>query len=180
MKKCFIILEDGFEECEALITHDILRRSGQIEITLAGGKHLDVVSSAGVVIKADALLKDLNLNEYDFCILPGGKKGVDNISESKLDKDVIKKMFALNKHVHAICAAPSVLGDLGYLDNKRYTCFPGFQRGDGEWVDTGVVTDGNLVTGRSMGHSIAFAEAIVTLEIGEQYLKKIRQGTLGI
>ena len=180
MKKCFIILEDGFEECEALITHDILRRSGQIEVKLLGGKHLDVISSAGVVIKADALLKDADLNEYDFCILPGGKKGVDNISMSELDKGVIKKMFALGKHVHAICAAPSVLGNLGYLDGKKFTCFPGFERGNGTWVDTGVVVDGTLITGRSMGHSIAFAEAIVTLEVGEQYLHKIHQGTLGI
>ena len=180
MKKCFIILEDGFEECEALICHDIFHRSGQIETVLAGAKHLEVVSSIGLKVKADALLKDLNLEEFDFCILPGGKLGVDNINASDFDKEVIRKMFVLGKHVHAICAAPSVLGNMGYLDNKRFTCFPGFERGKGTWVDTGCVIDGTLVTGRSMGHSIEFAEAIVKLELGEQYLTKIHHGTLGI
>ena len=180
MKKCFIILEDGFEECEALITHDVLTRTGEIKVTLAGGKSIDVVSSMGVHVKADKLLKELDVNEFDFCVLPGGKVGVDNISSSELDIEVIKKMFSLGKHVHAICAAPSVLGNLGYLDGKKYTCFPGFNRGNGEWMDKGSIIDGTQVTGRSMGYSIEFAENIVKVEIGENYLTKVKKGIFGI
>lgn len=179
MKRCFILLEDGFEECEALISHDILLRSGQIIVDLVGNKEI-VTTSMGVKIHTDKLLKDINLNDYDFMILPGGKVGVDNISSNELDISVIKEMIKRGKHVHAICAAPSILGELGYLDDKEFTCFPSFERGKGKWLDKGSVISKGVVTGRSMGHTIEFAENIIRVEIGEEYLQRVHEGSLGL
>jgi 4-methyl-5(b-hydroxyethyl)-thiazole monophosphate biosynthesis len=92
---------------------------------------------------------------------------------------LINAFHDAGKPIYAICAAPSILGELGYLDGKRYTCFPGFQAGAGEYVDTGSVIDGDLVTGHSMAYTIAFAENIVRKQLGEEAVKTIYRGTRG-
>ena len=179
MKTCLILLEDGFEECEALITHDILTRSGHIKVDLVGNKEI-VTTSMGVKIHTNKLLKDVITDEYDFMVLPGGKLGVDNISSNKDDIAFIKEMISKGKHVHAICAAPSILVDIKYLNDKNFTCYPGFQRDNKNWQNKGSVIDKNTVTGRSMGYSIEFAKNIVRLEVNEQCLAKIDKGIFGL
>ena len=180
MKKGMIILEDGFEQVEALATHDVLRRTHNVQIDLVGGSKLQVATSSGVIVHANYVLKDINPDEYDFIVLPGGKLGVDNLGSNPLVISLIHKFFKEGKHVHAICAAPYILGKLGYLNNKKYTCFPGFEDPSwGTYIDTGVVRDDNLITGHSMGYSVEFAREIVKLELGEQYLLGVDAGVFG-
>ena len=73
IKRGLILLADGFEDTEALTTRDVLIRAG-IEITTASiTDRLEVQSSFGVHVLADALLKLMfDLEPYDFIILPGG------------------------------------------------------------------------------------------------------------
>ena len=180
LMNALIFLADGFEMSEALVTFDILTRSHLIHPKLISiSSSLEVTTSMGVAVKADNRLEDIRLDEFDMIILPGGKKGVENLASSKQVKDAIISFKEKGKDVHAICAAPSILGKLGYLDGKNYTCFPGFESGKGNYINTGVVTDGHLVTGHSMGYSMSFAEAIVALYYGEEEVNHIRKGTLG-
>lgn len=179
MKKGLILLADGFEETEAISSFDILRRSHAIVPTFASiMEGLEVTSSGGIPVKASVLLKDVSLADYDFLILPGGKKGVENLKASPLAMEAVDHFAALS-HIYAICAAPSILGERGYLDGRKYTCFPGFQCGKGTWLDEGFVVDGNLVTGHSMAYTIPFAEAIVKLEAGEEAYERILPGAYG-
>ena len=180
MKNALILLADGFEETEALSTHDIFTRSHEIKTTLASIKDgLVVTTSMGLKVFADTLLKDINPDDYDFLVLPGGKLGVDNLKASQEVISLVKRFHEEGKGHYAICAAPSILGELGYLDGRNYTCFPGFQVGKGNWLDEGSVTDGDLITGRSMAYTIEFAEAIVKKEVGDKALERIYPGTRG-
>jgi 4-methyl-5(b-hydroxyethyl)-thiazole monophosphate biosynthesis len=181
MKKALILLAEGFEETEAIATHDVLARTHEIEVNYAAvGESMEVRSSMGSRLKADFVLGEKALSDFDFLVLPGGKLGVMNIRGSEKAIGAIKGFVDGGKPVYAICAAPSVLGELGYLDGKRYTCFPGFQVGKGTYVDEGVVTDGELITGRSMAFTIAFAEAIVRKQLGEEALARLAPGMRGI
>ena len=75
--KTAIFLAEGFEEIEALTVVDLLRR---VKITcdmistdddiLTGGSH-------GIKVKADYLLSEINFEEYDCMILPGGWGAAD-------------------------------------------------------------------------------------------------------
>ena len=178
---CYILLADGFETTEALTTYDVLVRSHAIEPRLVSiHARYEVTSSHGVIVKAHLLLSEAKLENVDFLILPGGKKGVDNLKSSEDVHAFLLKAIEMGLHVHAICAAPSILGGIGYLDGKRYTCFPGFQVGKGEYTGDGVTVDGNLITGKSMGYSIPFAEAIVAKYCGEGVVMNIRKGTMGL
>ncbi|MBR3266996.1 MAG: DJ-1/PfpI family protein, partial [Bacilli bacterium] len=146
MIKGLMLLADGFEETEAISTHDILTRTHEIEVTYVSiSDSLFVKSSMGLKVEALGLLKDVKAEDYDFIVLPGGKVGVDNIKNSPAAIEMIKRFHDLGKKYYAICAAPSILGELGYLDGKNYVCFPGFQKGKGTWTDKGSVIDGDLV-----------------------------------
>ena len=72
--KVAIILANGFEEIEAISIIDILRR---VEIDALGvGLEKRLVTGAhGVEIKADIVLDELNLNEFEMIVLPGGLPG---------------------------------------------------------------------------------------------------------
>ena len=179
--KALILLAEGFETVEALATYDVLKRSHRIEPTLCSiGSDLPVISSQGIKIQAEAVLGRIDLSEFDMLILPGGKKGVENLKASEDVKNAIWAMHLQDKDVHAICAAPSVLCEMGLMEHARYTCFPGFQSGNGEYTGEGVVNDEGLITGKSMGYTIAFAEEIVRHYYGEEAVNEIRKGTLGL
>ena len=119
-----LLLADGFEDTEALTTRDVLIRAG-IEITTASiNDRREVQSSFGVFVLADALLKLIfDTTPYDFLVLPGGGRGTRNLGESQLVAMYIEKFVKANKLVCAICAAPSILGKLGYLTTEKYNCF---------------------------------------------------------
>ena len=94
--KTAIFLAEGFEEIEALTVVDLLRR---VKITcdmistdddiLTGGSH-------GIKVKADYLLSEINFEEYDCMILPGGMPGTKRLEEnqylmSRLDEFYMKE-----------------------------------------------------------------------------------------
>ena len=76
----------------------------------------------------------------------------------------------------AICAAPSVLGDLGLLAGKRATCYPGFEERltGATYVSDGVVTDGTVTTARGMGFAIDLGLELVRLLNGEEQAGKLK------
>ena len=177
-----ILLADGFEDTEALTTRDVLMRAG-IEITTASiTDRLEVESSFGLHVLADALLKLIfDTTPYDFIVLPGGGRGTRNLGESPLVTQYIEKFVKANKLVCAICAAPSVVGKLGYLANEKYTCFAGFNQGfAGEFTGNEVEVSGNFITARSMRYSVPFALAIIERLLGKEAKAKVEVGLNGL
>ena len=178
---CLILLADGFETVEALQTYDLLKRTHRFNVRLCSvNPTLNVTSSQGVKIEAEETLSSIDPKAWDFLILPGGKLGVENLKKNKDVISIIRSFLDSGKDVHAICAAPSILGELGYLDGLPYTCFPGFEKGKGHYQDEGAVICQETVTGHSMYYTIAFAEKIVELELGKEALERTYPGTRGI
>lgn len=176
-----LLLADGFEDTEALTTRDVLIRAG-IEVTTASiSDRLEVESSFGVHVLADALLKLIfDTTPFDFIILPGGGRGTRNLASSTLVATYIDKFVKANKLVCAICAAPSILGKLGYLENHKYTCFAGFNVGfAGEFTGNEVEMSGNFITARSMRYSIPFALTIIEKLLGKSIKEKVEIGLNG-
>ena len=107
--KCLIFLADGFEDCEALITVDMLRRAGIDIDTVTINETNEVTASHGVTMIADRTLKDTDPAAYDVLILPGGKRGTMNLEADERVKASIRKHVYEGKLMCAICAAPSML-----------------------------------------------------------------------
>lgn len=180
--KILMLLADGFEDTEALTTRDVLTRAG-IDVTTASiSDRLEVESSFGVHVLADALLKLIfDTTPYEAIILPGGGRGTRNLSESVLVPQYLEKFASKNKLLCAICAAPSILGKNGYLKNKKYTCFAGFNLGiAGDFTGSEVEKDGNIITARSMQYSIPFALKIIETLLGKEVKEKVQIGLSGL
>ena len=86
-----------------------------------------------------------------------------NLGKCKTVTDQVMEFFKAGKEVAAICAAPSILGDLGILNGKAATCYPGFEdRLSGAKVSTSQVeADGNVTTSRGLGTAIPFALKLI-------------------
>ena len=179
MKRAVVFMADGLEECEGLITVDILRRAG-VEVIMASimGR-IPISSSREIVIMADALAEDVDYDTVDLIVLPGGRIGTENLGASELVRAKCVEFAAdKRKRVAAICAAPSVLAGLGLLDGKRATCHPDFEgaMAGAKLTGEGCVVDGNITTGQGLGATFDFALSLAADLAGEKTAKKIRGG----
>lgn len=156
----YLFLADGFEEVEAVATADVIRRAG-IDLCLVGVTDDVVCGTHGMEIKADR--RDVNLDDIEGVILPGGMPGTLNLKKNSMVNKTLEYCHENGKLIAAICAAPMVIGELGYLDGRDAVCFPGFEDnlGDANIMNDGVVRDGRYITAKGAGKALEFGAAIV-------------------
>ena len=158
MKKIIAVVADGFEETELIATVDCLRRLN-VDVTVAGLEKLELNGAHNISLRADALLDELDPDNFDAIFLPGGLPGATTLYESAAVGCWIAEMNRAGKVVSAICAAPIVLAKAGLLDDKKFTMYPGFDSylNGAKYSDAPAEIDGNIVTGRGPGAVYAFA-----------------------
>ncbi len=164
MASVLMPLAEGFEELEAVSIIDVLRRAG-IKVVVAGLKDGPVKGSRDTVVVPDASLDAVMDQDFDMVALPGGMPGVKHLHEDARIKTLLARYTQKGRYTAAICAAPSILADYGYLDGRHATSNPKFKDKvaiDGvNYQEQPVVIDGNIVTSRGPGTSIDFALALV-------------------
>ena len=159
-----VLLADGFEEIEALAPVDLMRRAS-IDVRTVGVSGRIVTGSHGIPVVADMIPAEVELSKVKMVVFPGGMPGSLNLDSAEFSDKAIEAVTKNGGRLAAICAAPLVLGRRGLLEGKRATCFPGFEgelRGATP-IDSEVVTDGNITTGREMGAALAFGKELVSL-----------------
>lgn len=169
--KTMIIVNNGLEECEALIVYDLLYRAG-IETDLVGFTS-EIVSSHRVTFKANKLIDEINPDDYDCLILPGGMPGTTNLENDDRVQKLIDKFVEDKKLIAAICAAPSILAHKGLLENDKFICYPGFESGLTPKQNVKAVQEGNIITGKGLGAAFEFAYLIISNLINEDKAKEI-------
>lgn len=157
----YVFLAEGFEEIEALATVDILRRAGMDVNTVSVTGKPEVTGSHGITVIADAT--EINHADMDAVVLPGGMPGTLNLKASDKVQSAIRYAYDNNKLMCAICAAPLVFGNAGFLKGKKAACYPGFETEliGADVVYDPVVTDGNIITSRGAGTAHLFAFEIL-------------------
>ncbi len=179
MKKAYAFLATGFEEVEALAVVDVLRRAKVDAKTVSITGEKLVTSSHGITIMADLTFDDIIDSEADLLFLPGGLPGTTNLGADERLCKLLKSHYEAGKHVAAVCAAPSVLGQLGFLQGRKATCYPSFEdKLVGATVLTDdrsvrVVTDGNVTTSRGMGTSVELGLELVRVLVDEDTAKTL-------
>lgn len=161
----YLFLADGFEETEALVTVDVLRRA-EYEIKTVGVGKDTVTGTHGICVKADISEAEVVLDdELEAVILPGGMPGTLNLKGSEKVKEAVLFANENGKTVGAICAAPSVLGEWGLLKGKTATCYPGFEEAlvGAEVCDAPCVISDNIVTAKGAGTVFEFSFALVDI-----------------
>lgn len=158
----YLFLANGFEETEALVPLDILRRA-QVPIKTVGIGSDIITGSHGIKIVCDTTNENLSFEELEGIILPGGLPGATNLEADKTVQDAIDYCAKNGLLISAICAAPQILGHKNLLKNKNAICYPGFEKElfDAKIVNQKVVRDGDIITALGAGASFEFGLEIL-------------------
>ena len=182
MKTSYIFLADGFEDIEAITVIDVLRRANIPIKTVSITSSMKVTSAHGIHIGTD-LIFDTNLfQNADWLICPGGMPGASNLYEFAPLGGLLRQHVAKGGRLAAICAAPAVVfGQLGLLQGREATCYPGFEHLclGAEMADKPVViSNHDMVLGNGPSNALLWALAIVKETLGEQESRKIANDML--
>ena len=128
MKKVSVILADGFEEVEALTVVDLLRRATIYVDTVSITEDYTVHGAHGINVQTEDLFEEVNFVESDMIVLPGGMPGTKNLDAHAGVRRVVKGFIDEGKKVAAICAAPTILANMGLLKGKRISCYPSMEK----------------------------------------------------
>jgi 4-methyl-5(b-hydroxyethyl)-thiazole monophosphate biosynthesis len=180
MAKVYVFLANGFEDVEALIPVDVLRRGGVEVVTVSTVEDSQVVESAhGVQIVADAMIDDCDFSDADLLFLPGGMPGASNLYNHAGVRQTVMDQQAANGKIAAICAAPAVvLGQMGLLDGLNATCYPGFEMmlGGGRYTGALYTVDGNITTGEGPAAAFPFAYELLKQLTDEDTAQQVATG----
>lgn len=170
----YVLLADGFEDIEALEPVDILRRA-EIDVKTVGVMGKTATSSHNVTVFADMEITDVDVSDMDMLVLPGGP-GYPNLENSDKVQKLIRYAAENDIYIAAICASPSIIGKLGLLSGKNYTCFPGFEEfvKDGIYSAEKAVLDGKFLTGKGAGAASDFGFKIVEIFKGKDLADKLK------
>ena len=172
----YIFLADGFEEAEALVPADLLRRAGA-EVKLVGVTGQTVLGAHGISVNSDISLDQVRDDAMEMLVIPGGLPGVTNVAASAEAMEWVRAAVKADCWLAAICAAPSiVLGPEGILSGRKATCYPGMESGmEGALPQKGqsVVVDGKFVTGEGPGAAFDFGLKLVEVLKGTETMQRV-------
>lgn len=174
MKKVLLILTNGFEDLEAIGTVALLRRA-KFEVDIFSLKYKEISSKYGINLSLPLFNKnEVDLAKYDLLFIAGGSQYVE-LENSPIFIEVVKYFHDNNKYIASICAGPTILGHLGYLKNKKYTCFKSMNEDfNGTFIPTYSVVDDKIISGISAAGVIDFAFNIVKTLVNEEYAEMVK------
>jgi len=180
----YVLMADGFEEIEALMTVDLLRRGGA-KVAMVGVTNKAVMGSHQIPVLCDMSVDEAraSMKENDdlqMVVLPGGMPGAKNLDQSVFVDEVLNMAVDKGAYIAAICASPMVLGKRGLLVNKKATCYPGYEKDlIGCYATNGsVIVDGKIITGRGMGYSMQFAVTLLKMICGTNKADEVQRSVL--
>lgn len=179
MKKVYVFLADGFEDIEALIPVDVLRRGGVEVVTVSTVEDSQIATSAhGVQVVADAMIDECTFDDADLLLLPGGMPGASNLYECNAVRQAVLNQHRQQKRIAAICAAPAVvLAQTGVLDGRRATCYPGFEQllTKAEYTADLVTVDGHVTTAEGPAAALPFAYELLSQLVDAETSRQVAE-----
>ena len=178
--RILIVATDGFEESELFGPRQILQERGA-EVVLASLKlepiQATVHDQPGKTIRPDLTIDDVNVDDFDALILPGGVRNPDQLRLHGNVIAVIRLFAEQDKPIGAICHGPWLLVEADLLRGRTATSWPSIRtdlrNAGARVVDEGAVTDGKIVTSRKPDDVEAFTNALIDLIENEPEVETI-------
>lgn len=180
MARLLVLVANGTEEMEFVITVDMLRRAKLEVVAAAVGDDVSVTGSRHVRLVADTTLERVRLDDFDGLVIPGGAQGVECMAKHAGVLEAVRHFDRARKLVAAICAGPIVLHAAGILQGRSFTCYPGVEKAiaGARRRDEKVVTDEHILTSQGPGTAFAFALAIIARFEGEIKAQEVARTAL--
>lgn len=161
--KVLILSADNFEDSELLVPYYRFKEVG-IQVHVGSMKKGTITGKHGYKVEVDRMLSEVNADDYDLLIIPGGKAPAELRKERHV-LEIARRFFADSKPVAAICHGPQILISAGVLKGKRATCYkavaPEMKEAGADYQDRELVVDGNLITSRQPSDIPAFMREIM-------------------
>ena len=174
-RKCAVFVFDGFADHQIALTLAWLngRDNSHYVIETFSSAGAPVISMSGFQIVPHTSLKNMDPEDFDLLLLPGGDKweSGDNLGVFSLIMATIGK-----KPVAAICEAVLAFGDLGLLNTVPHTSnFPGYIRqyctdyeGQDLYQDLPCVDTGDIITINGLAITDLACEILKTLGVYDE------------
>ena len=179
-KKVYIFLADGFEDIEGLTVVDLMRRADIDIKTVSIKDSNEITTSHGISMQTDLVFTETDFADADMLVLPGGMPGTKYLGEYQPLRVLLTDFYNKGGKVAAICAAPTVLASLGFLEGRKATAYPSCMDGleGAEHSFEKVVTDGNVTTSRGLGTAVDFALSLIGQLLGEKKADEIAESVV--
>ncbi len=180
MSKVYVFVADGFEEVEGLAVVDLLRRADIETIMVSVSDTTEILGGHGIVVSADKVFEEVGFEDVDMLVLPGGTTGVRNLRKHEGLCAVLQEFNDEGKMIAAICAAPTLLEELGILEGKNATCYYGLKEElvSCNYIDANVVKDENIITSQGFGTAIDLGLALVEYFNGTEAAKEMQHSVM--
>lgn len=180
MSKVYIFFADGFEDIEGLTVVDLMRRAGIDIQTVSIKETKEIRTSHGIDLLTDRTFGECDFSDADMLVIPGGMPGTKYLNEYQPLRDLLADFYKKGGKVAAICAAPTVLASLGFLEKRRATAYPSCMEGlaGAERSLESVVVDGNVTTSRGLGMAVDFALSLIGQLLGEKKADEIAESVV--
>jgi protease I len=173
-KTIAMLATDGFEQSELLDPKQRLEKLGaRVEVISPDGKQKIrgwKEKNWGDEVTVDQALSEVDPADYDALVLPGGVINPDNLRREPKAIAFIQAVAKDNKPIAAICHGPWLLAESDLVKGRRLTSWASVKtdltNAGGQWQDSEVVVDGNLITSRNPGDIPAFSDAIAKAVAG--------------
>lgn len=106
MKTSYLFLAEGFEEVEAMTPVDVMRRAGMEVYTVSITKNREVKGAHGVTVLADKTIDEIDADDAEWLITPGGMPGATNLAASGKLSDMLTNQYRKDGRIASICASP--------------------------------------------------------------------------
>jgi len=164
MAKIAILATDGFEEAELIYPFYRLKEAGHDSVLISLGKR-PIVGKFGYVMKPSFKIDEVNADEYDGVIIPGGTKNPDHLRRNKTILEFVHKINEQQKLIGAVCHAGWVLISSKVIKGKKATSYYAIKddivNAGADFHDGSVIVDGNLITSRMPDDLPDFMKAVL-------------------
>lgn len=164
VKAVAILAEDDYEDLELWYPYYRLLEAGHNVRIVGSGRKPVFASKHGYEVKADMSASEVDLEDLDAVVIPGGF-APDRLRRVPSVNELVRRMFKEGKVVAAICHAPSVLISANVLKGRKVTCFVSIKddvmNAGARYKDQAVVVDGNLITSRFPADLPEFMKALL-------------------
>lgn len=170
MSQVCVFFAEGYEEIEALTVVDLLRRAGIDTTTVSITGQKLVTGSHRIPVMMDQLFEEMDFENADMLVLPGGMPGTKNLEAHQALMTLLDAFYEKGKYIAAICAAPSILGHRGMLEGKRACSFPEYEShlSGAQVSQNPVEISEHVITSRGMGCAVDFGLALVKVFKGQE------------
>ncbi len=163
-----VLATDGVEQVELTQPVEALRAAdAQVHLVapksghIQGWNHFDKADQ----LEVDFQLGQVNPEDYDALLLPGGAMNPDVLRTDLKAVDFVRHFVEAGKPIAAICHGPWTLIEAGGVRGRRMTSWPSLKtdlkNAGADWMDEEVVTDQGLVTSRRPDDLPAFCRKMI-------------------